>query len=141
MYPMLLTAHSLWRWVVLAAVGARALWAAAGWLRGREWTPLDRRLSAASVGTADLQFLIGVILYVGFSPVVHAALADPGAAMKDSQLRFAFVEHPTMMFLGLVCLHVGSVVARRRPTDAAKHRADLIGHALGFALLLAGLPR
>lgn len=141
MYEMLLAAHSHWRWVVLAAIGARVVWAGYSWARGRAWGPTERRFSAIATGLADLQAVMGIALWLFFSPTVRAALADPGAAMGDRLLRFAFVEHPTMMIVGLVLMHVASVRARRATSDAAGHRTDAIGFALGLLCVLAGLPR
>lgn len=138
---MALVIHSTLRWVVLGAVGLRALWAAWSLFRQRPHTAPDRASTATAIGLVDLQVLLGILLWLFASPYVQQARMDPGAAMGVDTLRFFFVEHPTMMFLGAVLLHVTSLRARRAATDVAQHRTTLIGFAIGLLCLVGGLPR
>lgn len=86
-----------------------------------------------------IQFVIGIVLYF-VSPVVRAALADMGAAMKDDALRFAAVEHVTVMLLAVIAITVGRVWSKKAKIDDMKHRRLLICYAIGFVLIIAGIP-
>jgi hypothetical protein len=121
-FPLVLMVLSWLRWLVLLALVVRAGLGGWAWSQGAAWTPLDRRATLIAVILADLQLTLGVLLYAFFSPAVRMAMSDPGGAMKDSHLRWAFVEHPTMMVLALVALHVGSALVKRAASDGARHR-------------------
>lgn len=86
-----------------------------------------------------IQFVIGIVLYF-VSPIVQDALADMGAAMKDDALRFAAVEHVTVMLLAVIAITVGRVWSKKAQLAEMKHRRMLIGSALGFILIIAGIP-
>jgi hypothetical protein len=117
-YPFLLALHSLVRWVVVAAAIQALVVAWAGWLAARPYTPLGRRSAAILTGAIDLQVLLGLALYFLASPITRSALAAPGAAMGDSQLRYWLVEHPLLALLAAALAHLGSARARRAVAEA-----------------------
>lgn len=129
-YVITLFVHSYLRWVVLVLgvlVFAKAVVT-------RQRGPGDARLHRALIGVVDLQFLIGLALYVFLSPTTSVFFADPGAAMKVPDLRFFGVEHITGMVLGLAVLHMG------RPRKSPTRRRVLITVGLFLALVLASIP-
>ena len=139
-YPQLLTLHNWLRWAVVIAAIVAAYVAVTGWSGGRNDTNFLMRASRPFVGFMDLQFLLGLALYFFASPVVHQAMQNMSAAMKDHDMRFFAVEHTTAMFLALILAHVGSVMARKRPTPQARHRGAAICYLLSLALILIGMP-
>lgn len=140
MYAIVLMIHSLFRWLVLLLLAVRGLKGVVGYLQKAPYGGSDRGLSIASVIAVDLQLTLGVVLYA-LSPFVRTALADPGAAMKDSHLRLLFVEHPFTMVLGVVLVHVGHAMAKRaeRP-DPSRHRIAALMTLLGLLLILSRIP-
>ena len=116
-------------------------------LRGRirlEWPRVPHhvlfRFGTIFVTLMDFQFLLGLLLYFGASPIVRMALQNMSVAMKDHELRFFAVEHTTYMFLAVVCAHLGAVLARRGKTDRAKYRGAAISYVISVLLILAGIP-
>jgi hypothetical protein len=140
-FGLALMEHSLARWLVLLAVAVRIGMAAQGWFGGRSWTPADNRVGLIAMILADLQLTVGVVMFLFLSPSAKQAMSDVGAAMKDAHLRQVLVEHPTMMVLAVVALHVGNVLARRAQDDAGKHRVACLSAAAAMVLMLLGLPR
>lgn len=140
MYFVLVMTHSLFRWLVLLVLALRGLKGVAGFIGKSPYGDLDRRLSLASVIAVDLQLLLGIVLYV-ISPKIQQAMADPGAAMKDGDLRMLFVEHPFTMVLGVVFVHVGHALAKRatRP-DPNRHRIAGAMTLLGLLFILSRIP-
>lgn len=135
MYTAVLMIHSLLRWLVLASVAARVAIAGQGLATGRETAqPLDRRGSLVALILADTQMLLGLLLWGVLSPMVSQARSDIGAAMKDGVLRWPLVEHPTMMILALVAVHVGQVMTKR----GAKHATVLGVYGVALLVLLVG---
>ena len=121
MYGLMLALHSLVRWAVLLI----GLWAVSravsGWLGKQAWGPDDDRAGSLFIMSVDFQFLVGLLLYLFFSPITRAAFSDFGAAMRTPPLRFWAVEHVTTMLLAVALAHIGRVRARR---SADEHGAS-----------------
>jgi hypothetical protein len=139
-YPQLLAIHNLLRWAVLAAAVAAIFVAISGWSGTRPAAGLLRPMSVIFIIVVDLQFLIGVLLYFFASPITRAALSNMSAAMKQQEPRFFSVEHTLLMFLALLCAHVGAALSRKARTEMAKHRGAAIAFAISLLLMLAGIP-
>lgn len=139
MYSTLLTLHSWMRWVVIIAGLAAFIRAAAGTAGRKPWRPSDDRAGFWFTMTLDVQMLLGLALYLFFSPITSEAMRDFGAAMKNTGLRFWAVEHPTGMLIGLALAHIGR--ARARKADSLRrHRVAAIFVGLALAVILATLP-
>jgi hypothetical protein len=139
-YPQLLAFHGVLRWVVLAAALAAIVVAAAGWSGKKPAGPALLRTGTIFVAFMDLEFLLGLILYFGASPLVKTAFQNMATAMKDHELRFFTVEHGTYMLLAVVCAHVGAVFSRKARTASMKYRGATISYCLSLLLVLAGIP-
>lgn len=140
MYETALILHSLLRWLVIAAVALVFLRALSGAFGGRKLDALDGRLSLFATIAIDAQFLLGLLLYLVWSPQVKTAFQDFGAAMKNPELRFWAVEHALTMVLALVCVHVGRVLAKKATSDAAHHKRTAIWFGLALLLILVRTP-
>lgn len=140
MYPVVLTLHPLVRWAVMI-VGLLALVRTlSGWFGKRTWDPLDDKVGAWFTISMDTQLLLGLLLYVFFSPLTTAALRDFGGAMRNADLRFFAVEHTLVMLLAVVLAHVGRIRAQRAAYPAAKHRNAAILFGLALLAILAAVP-
>jgi hypothetical protein len=140
MYPTVLIFHSWLRWLIVLF----GVWAVFEAARGRA---LGRGGLFFTIAL-DVQLLLGVLLYVALSPVTQAALADMGAAMRNSTWRFWVAEHPALMILAVVCGHVARVVARRAAGGSVGQgssalpsgRAPLLWFAFALLAILAAIP-
>ncbi|MBM4342380.1 MAG: hypothetical protein FJ100_03265 [Deltaproteobacteria bacterium] len=139
MQDFLLPLHSLLRWVALGDVAAAALLCALALRSLPEWRPIHKITALVGLIAMDLQLLVGGALWLR-SPLVQAARADMGAAMKEPVLRFFAVEHAAMMLLAVVAVHIGYARAKRAADGAQAHKAVAIGYGLAVILLLAGIP-
>ncbi|HYV97167.1 MAG TPA: hypothetical protein VE967_06920 [Gemmatimonadaceae bacterium] len=133
MYSALLIAHSWLRWLAIGGVVVVIIRAFGGISTGRPSSRRDAVWTKIGAHTITLQALIGIALYVT-SPYVAQLRANMGASMHDRVGRLFAVEHEVMMILALAFTHIGSAVARRAPTDHAKHV-----RAMGFFLLALSL--
>jgi len=140
MYSLLLFAHSWLRWIVLLT----GLWAFAHALMGargsRGWTQADARPGLFFISSVDLQFLIGLALYLVFSPTVQAAVQNISGAMRNPELRFFLVEHQIGMIIALVLAHIGRSRSKKAKTDAARFKSAALFYGLSLVIMLLSIP-
>lgn len=140
MEPLVLGLHSLTRWLLLAAIGWALVRGVAGWRRGTEVTDRDRRGVSVLVWLANLQLLLGLVLYVGISPWLPALRVDAKAAMKNEIVRFYAIEHPFTMLVALAIVHVAAARFRRATEARVAWRRLVIGIGIATVLVLAAIP-
>jgi hypothetical protein len=138
MYTTALMLHSWIRWIALIAVVGATLAAVRGKVAGT--TSLADRWGLVAVTTLDIQMLLGLILYFVVSPNMQEILAHFGEAMKNPQLRFWAVEHISAMFVALVLVHLGRVLARKAKTPAAKRTRLLVCFGIATVAIFLGTP-
>ncbi|MFZ5891499.1 MAG: c-type cytochrome [Myxococcota bacterium] len=140
LYSITLWVHSYLRWAIVLAALAFIVMTAGGWKNARAWSPREERLHAALLGMVDLQFMLGLLLYLWLSPITSAFFAAPKLGMRDSVLRFFGVEHLTAMFIAVAVLHIGRKRSKKATSDALRHRRAFTS-ALVFLLLgAAAIP-
>jgi hypothetical protein len=133
MYLLVLLAHSLVRWAVLAAAAWATLSALSGLRARRSWTRRARVPGIVLAAVADIQLLLGLSLWLGLSP--HAVTA----AGRSGYWTFA---HPIAGIAIVALVHVGSVRVRRALDDGSRWgtAARFYGAALVLALLATPWP-
>jgi len=140
MYSPLLFLHSWLRWAVLLTGIVALVRAIAGMNGKRSWTPADAKPGLFFIISCDLQFLLGLALYLVFSPTVQAAFGNIGAAMRNPEYRFYVVEHALGMFVAIALAHVGRTRSKTAQTDAAKFKGAAIFYGLALLIILASIP-
>lgn len=140
LHETLLFLHSLLRWAVLGLALNALVRAYRGKSQGLAYTSSDRKGALAFVATLHLTTVIGLTQFFATSPLIQAAFASPGAAMKTAALRFFLVEHPTTMLLAVVLATVGSARIKRGSSDAQKHSRTLVFFGIALALIFIGIP-
>jgi hypothetical protein len=140
MYSPLVLLHSWLRWIVLLT-GLFAVIRAIGGTNGtRRWTPADAKPGLYFIASLDLQFLIGLALYLFFSPTVQVAFSNIGAAMRNPEYRFFVVEHAAGMLIAIALAHVGRTRSKKAKTDAARFKSAAIFYGLSLLIMLASIP-
>jgi hypothetical protein len=138
MYTTLLIIHSWIRWIALIAAVGATFAAVRGKVQGAN--SLADRWGLAAMMALDIQLLIGLILYLAVSPNMQEIRAHFGEAMKNPQLRFWAVEHVSAMFVAVVLVHVGRVLARKAATPSAKRARMIIFFGIATVLMMLGTP-
>ncbi|HZH74113.1 MAG TPA: hypothetical protein VFD91_16575 [Mariniphaga sp.] len=139
MYIGLLHTHNLLRWLILLTIVIALIFAFTGWFGKKEWTKKDNLVGLLLTIFIDLQLLTGLLLYF-VSPLIKSALADFGAAMKNSDLRFFAMEHVLLMLIALILVHIGRSKSKKALLPVVKHKAAAIWFGVAFILILAGVP-
>ena len=139
MYELALALHSLIRWVVLAAGLAAVGRALMGARRRGPWTNADEKAGFWFVAATDLQFVLGLVLYVAVSPITRLAFQDFGAAMSNSVLRFWAVEHAFGMLIAVALVHIGRARTRKAP-ESKRHRLAAIFFGVALVTMFLTIP-
>ena len=140
MYSAILILQSWLRWAVLL-LAVLVIWRAWTGLNARRlWEPADRRGLLFFTIAIDLQTLLGLILYVGISPVTALAFQNLAVAMRNGAVRFFVVEHAIGMLVAVALAHVGSVKVRKAADAQAKHRLALTFIALTLVVMALSIP-
>ncbi len=139
MYLFLKGLHSLLRWVVVLGGLFAIVTVVRGLLTRAAWGGTERLAGTLFTRALNIQFVLGIILFV-VSPLIRGALSNMGAAMGNDTLRFFTVEHTTFMLLAVVAAEVGNGLARRATTDRAKFVRASIGFVLAGVLIVFGIP-
>ena len=140
LYLWALEFHNFWRWAFLLALLLALLLAWRGIIIGARFGRLDFAALRAVVIAVDLQFLVGLLLFVWLSPVTRQFFVDFGGGIRNREVRFFAMEHSILMLAMLCCVHLGNVSVKRAATDLKKHRAAAIWFTLSLLLALLGTP-
>jgi hypothetical protein len=140
MYLVMLAIHNVVRWVVLVLLILVTVRAYLGWFGKRDWTERDRKFGSFASMALDIQLLLGLLLYIFFSPITRAAFQNFGQAMGVADLRFFAFEHAFYMLLAVVFAHLGSILSRKATESVAKHRLAAIWFTLALLLIILGMP-
>jgi hypothetical protein len=124
---MLVSIHSLLRWIVLIAGVVALVVGLIGWFGGGTSERVGRQSMMAYAVSLDIQALLGIIIWV----------AEQRWAGGGRQFQF---EHPIMMLLALAIAHIAAGRARSAPGPLAAARTRTIGAALSLLLILIGIP-
>lgn len=140
MYSLILTLHSILRWVVLILAIVAVVRAFIGWFGKKRWTARDNRLGMVLSASMDLQVLLGFILYIFLSPLTTTALQDFGAAMSNELLRYWSLEHVLLMIVALILIHVGRATSKVAEAATSKHKRAAIFFGLATLAILIAIP-
>lgn len=140
LHGILLWTHSLNRWLVLLLLFVAIVRCAQGLFQKKEWTATQSKIHVALIATVHTQVLLGLLLYMGISPLMGVIFKDFGSAMKDAMLRFWAVEHIFLMCIALVLIHGAHVMVKKAEEPAQKFKRGLIGFSFGLLCILVAIP-
>jgi hypothetical protein len=129
--------HSFIAYPLLLLLVASVLIAALAFFSGSQFTKGHRLTALLGLISAHLQLVFGFVLYF-ISPLGFSNFS--GNNMGDSVSRLYFLEHPTMMILGIILITIGFSRHKKATSDKAKHKTILIFYGLGLILILSRIP-
>jgi hypothetical protein len=139
MYSILLTTHSLLRWLVLASLLYSIFIGYRGWLSNKPFTKADGVVRSVTTTIVHVQLVVGVWLYC-ISPIVHYFLHNFSSAVHERQIRFFGMEHITMMAIAITVLTIGSSKSRRKTIDREKFKTMAVWFTIALLIILSSIP-
>jgi hypothetical protein len=106
----------------------------------KEWTSLDHRWGMMFTLTMDIQFLLGLVLYIYLSPITREVLSHFGSALQDNNQRFFSLIHALYMVLAVAFTHLGSVLPRKTDNALVKHQRAATFFTLAVFCIILGIP-
>jgi hypothetical protein len=131
MYPGLLQAHSIIRYLLLILLVVVIVQSLVGLLNKRPYTSIDNRIGLFLFITTHTQLLLGIILYF-VSPFVQFS----GSAMKDASTRYWLVEHNTAMLIAIILITLARTTSKKMSADEAKHKRMFIFNTVALMIIL-----
>src|SRR5262249_10345647 len=128
------------RWAVLFAGAFAFVRAVGGYTGKRPWLPIDELWGFSFSILLDVQFVVGLVLYIFLSPITKMAFQNMSAAMRIDTVRFFTVEHITGMFIGIGFVHIGRAKIRKAVEPDRKHRLAMIFFGLGLLAIILSIP-
>lgn len=119
-------------WTVISAL--------TGVLSKRPYTPNDTKANLFFMIMMDIQLLLGIIALYFWITNTGISFSAMGDVMKDKLLRFKTIEHPMMMIIAWILVHVSRSASKKAATAAAKHKKVLIFSGIAFILILSRIP-
>lgn len=129
-------AHSGLRWLILFGVILIIIRSLTGLVSKGAYAKFDKIVGSATVGFMDLQLLLGIVLYFGYSPYTMSLSFN----MSNAEERFWSIEHLVLMLVAITLGHLGKVRANRAETDKKKFVTQLIFFTVSLALMLMAIP-
>ena len=140
MYSSALWLHSWLRWAVLVTGLVAWVRAIGGKTARRPWTPQDELWGLLLTISVDLQFLVGLVLYLFLSPITRLGLRNFSAAMQIPVARFFTIEHLIGMIAGIALVHIARVKIRKAGDADRKHRLAMVLYGIALVLIIISIP-
>ncbi len=129
--------HNFLRWFILLF----ALWTifkTIGGLSGaRQFTKSDKRPAMLLMITADIQLLLGLILYIGNG---WFKVLTGGGFMKIPAARFWAMEHLLGMLIAIILIHIGYSAVKKDIPDTAKFKKVFWYTLIALIAILITIP-
>lgn len=130
-YEILKSAHSGWRYVVLALLIFAVINALTGWMGNKSYTEGNRKLNVFTLISAHIQLVFGLILYF-LSPLTKGPTAD-------ALYRYWKMEHIAVMILAIVLITIGNARSKKGTDAVKKHKSIAIFFGLGLVLIIGAI--
>lgn len=139
LYSLLLTTHSILRYVLLILLLLTLIRSFRGWLKKLAFDAISERLSFFTTLAAHLQLLTGLILY-WISPILSFGRSHAHVWMADHFLRYWMMEHLVGMIVAIAIITVGRILAKKADNDVKKYKRISVYFLVGLLIILVMIP-
>lgn len=138
MFDILQKIHSYNLYLILPLLVAVIMFSVYGMLAKKPWQRFNKILNLMNLIVVDIQFLLGLVLYFGFSSFGIKAFSNPELnVMKDAIVRKIAVEHLVLMLAAWILIHIGYSKIKKAQLP---HKSAVVYYGIALVLILAGIP-
>ncbi len=139
--PILLDIHSFLRWMFIILALIVMVDSLLGLFKRRAYTGTDNLLNLMLVSIADLQLILGAVLYFTGAYGYRLLQTYPmSEVMQNPVMRFFTMEHSFGMLLAIILLHISRVIIKREDNNQKKFRKQLIWLLIILLIMVAVIP-
>ena len=137
MYSLLLSFHSMFRWLVVLSLTISIIRAFRGFNGPRPFGRLDNAIRHWTATIAHIQLMIGILLYTQ-SPVVSYYFKTDTPV--NSEAFFFSILHMLLMSLAIVVITIGSAKAKRKKGAYLKFKTMFFWFLIALTLIFVAVP-
>ncbi|WP_435353292.1 hypothetical protein [Emticicia sp. SJ17W-69] len=139
MYSIIQPIHSYLAFAALFLLGFATINGILGSNSEKAFESKDANINKFALIATHTMFLLGLILLF-VSPIAQSAFADMKAAMKDSDVRKAVVEHPFVNIIAVILVTIGNARVKRAVGNGRKFKQTAIFFGIALLLILSRIP-
>lgn len=139
MYSIIQPIHSYLAFAALFLLGLATINGIMGSTSQKAFEAKDANINKFALIATHTMFLLGLILLF-VSPIAQAAFTDMKAAMKDSTVRAAVVEHPFINIIAVILVTIGNARVKRAVGNGRKFKQTAIFFGIALVLILSRIP-
>ena len=139
MYNLIVSLHSILRWLILLFAIIVIVQAFIGMTKRKPFLKGNKRAPLYLLISADLQLLAGLYLYF-IGPWFGMLKTAGGEVMKNAGQRFFTVEHTVAMLLAIILIHVGYSNTKKNIDDDRKYKRLFWFTLVALIIILASIP-
>lgn len=129
--------HNFLRWFILLFALWTIIRTIGGLGGGKQFTKADKRPAMLLMITADIQLLLGLVLYIGKD---WFKVLTSGGFMSAPASRFWAMEHMLGMLIGIILIHVGYSAVKKDIPDTAKFKKVFWFTLIALIVILITIP-
>ncbi len=139
MYNIILSLHSLLRWVILLLLVINLIRHFAA--LKKPFGNTDKKLGLWLMIFTHITFLLGIYQWFagayGYHNISNIGMS---AVMQNHAYRFFVIEHTVGMLIAIALITVARGVFRKNITDTKKHKRCIILYLFALIIILASIP-
>jgi hypothetical protein len=139
MYSTILMLHHYIAFAAIVLLALATINGAIGANSEKIFDDSHRKINVFALIATHTMLLLGLVL-LAVSPLAQSTFADMGAAMKDSVLRKAVIEHPFTNIIAAVLVTIGNAKSKRAVGNGRKFKVSMVFFGLALVLILSRLP-
>lgn len=139
MYDVILSLHSIFRWLVIISLVFAIFKAWQGYSSSRPYTKTDNAIRHWTATIAHTQLIFGTIIYIK-SPITKYFWSNFSTAIQSLDTAFFGLYHMLLMLAAIAFLTIGSAKAKRKENDKAKFHTMFSWFLIAFIIILIAIP-
>ena len=139
MYQLVLSLHSIFRWLVVAALIFAIYKGFRGWINKSTFTNRDKTIRQVAASLVHLQFLLGIILYF-VSPLTGYLISHFSVAKSNPVISFFGMSHTAAMLIAVIDITIGMILSKRAVTDSKKFSMMALFYSSALIIMLVMIP-
>jgi hypothetical protein len=140
MLSVLLTFHSIFRWLVLISLCTTIYRSAKALLAKDPFSKKDDAFRHWTATIIHIQLMFGMMMYFSSPAVARFRAIGMETARGITEPLFFGIVHISMMMAAVILVTIGSALAKRQGQDTKKFKIILLFFSIALFIILAAIP-